>query len=109
MKVRVTPIDEDGTWGTPIVRNDVVSAEHEPVDPTGLDISEVLVVQVGDDTHRYSLDSNWVEITPDPPAAEPVLADDDQPDDLGRTPDEVRAQYTRDQAAADRDWVPQDH
>lgn len=101
VQVRVTPVKKDGARGKAIVHDGVTSYDHELVDPTGPDIREVLVLQVGAEEIRYPLDSHWVEIVPDVHVA-PEPVDDEVPDDLNRTPDQVRAQFFRDQAAADR-------
>lgn len=106
MQVRVTPIDKAGKRGKTIVHDDVTDYDHETVSSgqSSQPIREVLVLQIGDEQVRYPLDSHWVEITPDP-VAEPEPEGTEVPDDLGNSPDVVRAQFARDQAAADRAWV----
>lgn len=104
MQVRVTPIAEDGSRGEPIVHDNVTGYDHDVTpDPDGGMPRETLVLLSGDEEiHRYPLNNHWVEITPDPPAVETVQVDTEEPDALGNHPDDVRAQFARDQAAADR-------
>lgn len=101
MQVRVTPIDKAGKRGKPIVHDNVTDYDHEVVDPDSPDVREVLVLQVGDEEVRYPLDEHWVEIIPDP-VVEPEPEGTEVPDDLGRTPNDVRAQFAERQAKADK-------
>jgi hypothetical protein len=111
LTIRVTPVLEDGNPGKTVTHASVDSHRFEQVDPgNDLDQDLVLVTEAGKE-HRYPLISHGegrsfkpghlVELRP-AAHTDPEPVGDEVPDDLNRTPDQVRTQFFRDQAAADR-------
>lgn len=96
LTIHVTPASEDGTAQDAVTHSRV--QHHEFV---GELPDQELVLLDADEEYRYPLTSHTVVIEPPAPVDDEPTGTE-VPDDLGRTPDEVRAEYARLQAAADR-------
>ena len=103
LTIKVTPVDENGQRGDTITHRNV---EHEEF--VGEPMEQELVLTADGKEYRYPLAGHFVELVAEDDASLELVDETEQPDDLGRTSDEVRVQYFRDQAAADHTTGEQD-
>ena len=103
LTIKVTPVNEDGRRGDTITHSNV---EHDEF--VGDPMQQELVLTAGGKEYRYPLAGHFVELIEDVDDGPQLVDETEQPDDLGRTSDEVRVQYFRDQAAADHTTGEQD-